>query len=140
MPSFIIDSFGFTNWRGQPPRLVNNHIRIFTKPGQNGISAQALGIYGDPFEVELHAVFADQATLTLAENAYRFLITAGPVIVVYNEVNYFTRFGHKYLVMNVTTTEQTRHPRLVCSLPAPDGYDYFGGWMLKSRWVLQPYT
>lgn len=140
MSVFAIDSWGFSNWLGQPPRLVNNHVRIFTKPGENGISAQLLGIHGDPFEVELHSAWPDQASLLLAENGYRFLIGASPVNVLYNNVHYYSAFGHRYLVLNVTTTQQSRHPRLISSLPAPYGYDYVGGWLMKSRWVLQPVT
>lgn len=136
--AYSIDSWGFTNWIGQPPRLVNNHTRIFTKPGQNGVSAQLLGIHGDPFDVELHAVFENQYQLTLAENGYRYLVGAGPIIVVYNEVNYASYFSHRYLILDVTITEQKRMPRMINSLPG--GYDMIGGWRMKSRWQMLPIT
>jgi hypothetical protein len=134
--TYAIDSWAFSNWSGQPPRLVNQHLRIFTKPGQNDVSGQLMGIHGDPFDVELTSVYQYQEQVVVAENGYRFLVGASPVNVLYNNVNYFTQFSHRYLVLDVTMMEQKRLPRIINSLPG--GYDYIGGWQLKTRWQLLP--
>ena len=130
-----IAAFGFVKWEGPPPRLVNQHLQVFTKTGQNGISALALGIHGDPFSVNLEARFATQEIGLIAENGYRFLVGANPQIVVFNGVNYFTAFGHNFLVEAVEITSFKRHPLL-----AGPGFAYYGGWALKSRWQLRGVT
>ena len=131
--SYSIGSYGFTRWLGDPPGLVRNHLRITTKPGQNGIAAQALGAYGNPFEVELSAAFADQATGAIAENGYRSLVANSPQIVVFNGLNYFTAYQHRYLVLDVNLIEFRRMPLLMGL-----GFIYYGGWQIRSRWLLQP--
>lgn len=131
--SYAIDSFTFVRWFGQPPQLVTNHVRIQTKLGQNGISAQATGIHGDPFDFEAETALADQSQVAALENAYRSLVGSSPVVVIHNGNNYFTTYGHKYLVLDVKITQTKRHPRLI-----GPGYDYIGGWLLRSRWQLLP--
>lgn len=130
-----ISTYGFTRWDGPPPRLVNQHIQTFTKTGQNGISALALGIHGDPFSVNLDAKFASQELGLIAEDGYRFLIGAVPQVVIFNSVNYFTVFAHRFLVESVEITGFKRHPLLV-----GPGFNYPGGWVLKSRWQMRGIT
>lgn len=131
--SYAIGSYGFIRWEGGPPQLVRQHVRLFTKIGQPGISGQLTGAHGDPFDVELWAAFPNQALAILSENDYRFTVGAAPQTVLYNNINYFTTFVHKYLVLNVSTTSFKRHPLLIGF-----GYSYPGGWLLKSRWTLIP--
>lgn len=131
--SLQIGSYGFVRWEGPPPQLVRQHIQRFTKTGQNGLSALALGAHGDPFSVTLDAVFPNQALGQVAENGYRFLIGSSAQIVVYNSINYFAAYQHLYLVESVETTDFRRHPRLIGRT-----YDYIHGWRLQSRWSLVP--
>jgi hypothetical protein len=135
MPTYSINTVGFVKWEGPPPQLVKQHIARFTKTGQAGFSAQLLGIYGDPFDVTLTAVIPNQAAGTILEEFYRTLIGASTQTVVYNDVDYSFRFNHTYLVENVETVSFKRHPLLI----GPT-YSYPGGWVLKSRWLLIPYT
>ena len=118
---------------GRPRQLVQQHVRVFTKVGQPGISGQLTGAHGDPFEVELWAAFPNQAAGIISENLYRFATGDTPVIVLFNNINYYTAFGHRYLVLRVTTVSFKRHPLLVGF-----GYAYPGGWILKSRWTMIP--
>jgi len=131
--SYLIGSYGFTKWDGPPPQLTQQHIQRFTKLGQAGISALALGVHGDPFQITLDAKFATQADGVIAENGYRTLIGDSPQLVTFNSVNYFTQFGHRYLVESVETVSFKRHPLLIGS-----SFVYPGGWILKSRWQLIP--
>lgn len=133
--SYQIGNWGFVRWLGGPPQLVTDHMHIFTKPGQPGVSAQLMGAHGDSFDVELHAVFETHHQGLLAEDGYRFLVNAGPVLVMYNGVDYYSIFSHRYLVLRVNTVSFTRHPRLMGL-----NYDYHGGWLLKSRWLMLPVT
>lgn len=135
MSTYSIGSAGFVKWEGQPPQLVKQHLARFTKTGQAGFSAQLLGVYGDPFDVTLTAVIDNQANGLVLENGYRSLIGVSPQIVVFNDVNYATEFSHTYLVENVETLSFKRHPLLI----GPT-YSYPGGWVIKSRWLLIPYT
>lgn len=135
MSSYQIGAFGFVRWEGPPPQLVKQHLQRFTKPGQDGISAQAMGIYGDPFQVTLTGVFPNQSQGLIAEDAYRFLVGAPTQVVIFNGVNYFTTYSHRYLVDNVQTTEFKRHPLL-----SGINYAYYGGWRLQSQWTLVPIT
>lgn len=133
--TYAIAAFGFVRWNGPPPQLVSEHLRTFTKGGQNGISAQALGVYGSPFDVELEAWFPDQLTAGASEDAYRYLVGSGPQLVLYNGFNYWPVFGHKYLILDVKTVEIKTVPRLI-----GPSIDYYGGWRLRSRWQMQPIT
>lgn len=135
MAAYEIGSYGFIRWEGPPPQLVKQHLARFTKTGQAGFSAQLLGIHGDPFDVTLTAVVANQAAGTTLEGGYRALIGASTQVVVFNDVNYSTAFSHTYLVENVETVSFKRHPLIVGT-----GYNFPGGWVLKSRWLLVPYT
>jgi hypothetical protein len=131
--SYLIGTYGFTKWDGPPPQLVKQHIQRFTKLGQAGISALALGIHGDPFQVTLDAKFSSQANAMVAEAGYRTLIAAAPQVVTFNGVNYSTAHSHTYLVESVETVSFKRHPRLI-----GPGINYLHGWILKSRWQLIP--
>jgi hypothetical protein len=102
------------------------------------MSGQLMGVHGDPFDVELHAAYPDQLSLTLAENGYRFLVGSSPISVLYNNLNYWTYYQHKYLVVAVSISEIKRLPRQINSLPG--GYDYLHGWRMKSRWTMIPVT
>lgn len=133
--AYQISSYGFTRWDGPPPRLVNQHLQIFAKSGQNGVSALALGIHGDPFSVNLEAKFPNQEIGLIAKNGYRFLVGAGPQLVVFNSVNYFTAFGHRFLIEAVEITQFKRHPLLI-----GPGFVYPGGWVLRSRWQMRGIT
>ncbi len=130
---YAISSYGFIKWDGPPPQLVQQHLAKFTKAGQNGISAQLLGVHGDSFEVTLTAAVEIQDQGMVFENAYRTLVGSSPQPVMFNGVNYQAAYGHLYLVERVQIESFTRHPLLV----AP-GYVYYGGWLLKSRWTLTP--
>lgn len=133
MITYSIGTFGFVKWEGVPPQLVKQHLAKFTKTGQAGISAQLLGAHGDSFEAQLSAVFENQDQGIICENGYRFLVGAGTQVVVFNNVNYFTTFTHSYLIESVETISFKRHPLLV----GPT-YQYYGGWQLKSRWLMTP--
>lgn len=128
-----IGSYGFVRWEGPPPQLVSQHIQRFTKTGQAGISALALGVHGDPFQVTLDAAFANQGLGQIAENGYRFLIGASPQVVIFNSINYLAAYQHIYLVESVRTEEFKRHPRLIGR-----NYDYIHGWRLRTNWTLVP--
>lgn len=130
--SYLVDLYGFVKWDGPPPQLVKQHVAKFTKTGQSGISVQMLGVHGDSFSVQLTAVFPDQSKLAVAENGYRTLV-GGTQVVTHNSINYLTAYGHRYLVESVETLRSTRHPHLVGRT-----YDYYGGWMLVSRWQFTP--
>lgn len=133
--TYAIEAFGFIRWNGPPPQLVREHVRTFNKPGQPGTSAQLLGIYGDPFEVELVAAFESQYQAALSENNYRTLIGSSPAIVLFNNVNYFSEFSHKYLVLATMVTDVRALPRMI-----GQGYDYAPGWQMTSRWTMLPVT
>lgn len=133
MPAYQIGTFGFVRWEGQPPQLVRNHLAKFIKTGQSGLAAQLLGIHGNSFDVTLTAAFETQDQGLVCENGYRFLIGAGTQNILYNGVNYFTTFAHSYLIESVDTVSFSRHPLLI-----GPGYVYYGGWLLKSRWVMTP--
>ena len=128
-----IGVFAFVKWQGPPPQLVSQHLEIFRKTGQPGISALALGASGRAFNVDLTAVFPTQDLGQIAENGYRLLVGSDPQIIVFNSINYFVAYGHTYLVTQVETTSFSRHPLL-----AGIGYSYYGGWRLMSRWSLVP--
>lgn len=132
---YQIGSYEFVKWEGPPPQLVKQHLARFTKTGQPGFSAQMLGAYGDPFDVTVSAVVANQANGITLENGYRSLIGASTQTVIFNGVNYSTQFSHTYLVENVETVEFRTLPRLI----GPT-YNFAGGWRLISRWLLVPYT
>lgn len=131
--AYQVDQWGFVRWLGSPPRLVSEHVALFTKPGQPGVSAQLMGEYGEPFDAELHAAFATQALAAVAEQNYRFLVGSSPVVVVHNAKNYWTIHGHLYLILRAEVTDVRCHPRLM-----GPGYDYIGGWLVRSRWTMQP--
>ena len=133
--TYAIGNFGFVRWEGPPPQLVRQHIQRFTKTGQGGISALALGVHGDPFTVNLTAAYPNQGSGMLAEDGYRWLVGANPQVVLFNSINYLTVFQHTYLVDSVSTTSSKRIP-----LTMGIGYAYPGGWLLKSTWQLVPIT
>lgn len=133
MSTYSIGIFDFIKWEGPPPQLVKQHLAKFTKTGQAGISAQLLGIHGDSFDVQLFAAFPTQDAGMVYETGYRTLIGDSPQIILFNDVNYFTAYGHTFLVESVETTSFKRHPLLISP-----SYAYYGGWLLKSRWLLTP--
>ncbi len=133
MSSYDLGSFGFVRWDGPRPQFVTEHVVEFRKIGQAGIGAQLQGVHGDPFNVSLHAVFADQPTARAAEVAYRSAIGTAPLTLVYEGTNYFTAYGHKYFVHDARAVFAKCLPRLI----GPT-WDYTGGWLVVSNWVLIP--
>lgn len=133
MSTYQIGTFGFVKWEGPPPQLVKQHLAKFTKTGQAGLSAQLLGAHGDSFDVQLSAAFETQDLGIVCENGYRSLIGSSSQVIIFNDVNYYTRFTHTYLVESVETVSFKRHPLLLSP-----SYAYYGGWLLKSRWILTP--
>jgi hypothetical protein len=132
---YKVGIYDFIRWNGPTPQLVKQHLARFVKPGQAGFSAQALGIYGDPFTVDLESVWATQLAGQVGESGYRNLIGAATQQVVHNGVNYQFRYQHTYLVENVEITSFKTHPLLMGV-----GYNFPSGWLLKSRWTLVPFT
>jgi len=133
MASYAIGLFDFVRWEGQPPPLVKQHVATFNKIGQAGIAAQNTGITGDIFEVTLSAVFADRATAMAAEETYRDLIGADPVLLKYEDIDYLFTYWHRFLVMGCDTVSMKRHPLLF-----GPGYHFPGGWLVKTRWRMVP--
>ena len=133
MAIYQIGTYGFVRWEGPPPQLVKQHLAKFTKTGQPGISAQLLGAHGDSFDVTLTAAFETQDQGVFCENGYRLLVGSGTQNILFNNVNYFTIFEHTYLVESVETVSFKRHPLLIGI-----DYQYPGGWLLKSRWLMTP--
>ena len=130
--SYTIGTAGFVRWEGPRPQLVKQHTREFTKPGQDAISTQLMGTFGDPFQVRLSAVFASQILAQSAEAAYRLYIGTTQVLV-HEGVNYSSSYSTAYFVKDVVVQESKRHVRLI----GPT-YDYPGGWKVVSDWVLIP--
>jgi hypothetical protein len=120
-------------WDGPRPAFVTEHPVEFRKPGQDGISAQLQGVNGDPFQVQLTAVFPNEAQCRTAEHGYRDLIGAAPQVLVYENVNYSVVYNHRYFVHGVQIVSAKRMPRLI----GPT-WDYLGGWQLISAWTLIP--
>ncbi len=130
--SYQLGAFGFVRWEGPRPQYTKQHLQVFTKTGQAGVSALALGVHGEPFEVTLFGVFANESAARLAEVNYRTLIGASPQTLIYEGTNYAIVYGTLYLVEDVMVESAKRHPRLIGTT-----YDYVGGWLVKSRWRLR---
>ena len=130
--SYTIGAFGFVRWEGPRPQFVKQHVQTFARPGQDGTSALKLGNYGDPFQVQLTAVYTDEASARSAESTYRN--TIGTIqILIYEGTNYRTLYQHDYLVQNVSNTRVQRNAWLL----GPT-YQYPLGWQVFSDWVLIP--
>ena len=132
MSDYSIGSFGFVRWVGPRPQFITQTVVPYSKPGQDGTSALLLGSYGKTFQVNLTAVFVDEATARTAESTYRSLI--GTIqILIYEGTNYRTIYSTDYLVQNVMNTRAKRNAWLV----GPT-YRYPGGWQVFSQWSLIP--
>ena len=134
MSTYAISQFGFIRWEGPPPSLVREHVTEFSKIGTNGISAQLLGIHGDPFEVQLTAWFANEVLCRASQYGYRGIIGTTSNLI-YENTLYTTFYSHKYLVHAVDMVQAKRRPRLL-----GPSIDYIGGWELISRWTLIPWS
>lgn len=135
MSAYAIGVFDFVRWEGPPPPLVKPHVAIFNKIGQAGISAQNTGAHGDVFEAVLWSVFDTQLNAAYVEDAYRFLIGTNPVFIKYNDIDYAFTFQHRYLILACDTISIKRHPLLW-----GPGYNFPGGWLVKTRWQMVPIT
>ena len=133
MASYEIGAFGFVRWDGMPPQLVTQHIATFNKIGQTGITLQATGLYGDPFEVTTMAVFETQTLANSAAYSYRALMTAVPQFVIHNDINYSTTYSHRYSVLDARPERIRRAANLIGA-----DYEYTGGFLVMAKWKLIP--
>lgn len=124
--------YNFVRWEGPRPQFTKQHVQTFTKTGVAGVSQLALGVHGDPFDVTLTSVFANETLARAAEVAYRTLIGAGAQALVYEGTNYNTAYSTNYLVEDVVVEAVKRLPLIVGV-----GYAYAGGWRVTSRWRLR---
>ena len=132
--SYSIGSFGFVRWEGPRPQYVVQHTIPFSKPGQDGTSLLHMGHYGNPFQVELTAVFANETLARASESSYRNIIGTIQVLI-YEGVNYNVTYATDYMIQSVSNTRAKRNAWL-CG----PTYVYPGGWQVMSSWNLIPRT
>lgn len=131
----------FEFWEPHPPVLTKQNIVNFTKPGVNGAGQQLTGIWGKQFEVQLTAHFPSYLDAIAAMAVYRALIGIGPQEVVYNTINFYSAFGHKYSVDDWEPIGNPKYGNFI----GPDyrsgqTYIYEGGTEIISRFLLTPFT
>lgn len=85
MPTSSIASYTFASMTPQP-QTKGMRLQPETKAGVSGVGFWALGVHGQEYQLTTVAVAATFAAAVAAEAAYRSLIQAGPVVVVYGGV------------------------------------------------------
>lgn len=132
MSGYTLGNYNFIRWEGPRPQLVKQHVRTFTKPGSNAITAQLLGVHGEEFAVRLTSVYATEPEVLIAENHYRLLV--GQVLSLWYEgASYDLLHSTRYLVNSVMGMEAKRHPLLIGL-----GYHFPGGWRVVTDFRLTP--
>jgi hypothetical protein len=109
-PQHGIDIFNFEFWRGPAPGRVQDHGRVFTRPGTNNIGLQTTGIFGQEFTVELTAWFEADGSAHNTQALYAALPWSGWLALKYNDVNYTLQYGLGYHALSVETVRIKRIP------------------------------
>ena len=136
-----IDIFDWLDWKGDLPAVAQQQMASWTKPGVTNPGHQLLGEQGQLMNVQLmkHVGGYGSIALNIAQaqsvaHSMSNLIEAGPVQVVYANVNLLAWFGHLYQVSDVKLTECRVSPVLV-----GPGYYLTGGVTLGVSVTLHPH-
>jgi len=82
MPTSSIGAHVFTSMSPQP-QTAGQRLQPETKAGVNGVGFWKLGVHGQEYQLTTVAVASTFAAAVAVEAAYRALINAGPVLVMY---------------------------------------------------------
>jgi len=136
-----VDVFDWIDWKGDLPAVASQQLTSWTKPGVTNAGHQLLGEQGRPLKADLMkhvggygSVAANTAEAQLVAHSMQNLIEAGPVQVVYANVNLLAWYGHLYQVTDVRLTQCRASPVLV-----GPGYSMTGGVTLGVSVTLHPW-
>ena len=105
---FRIGRFNFHLWQGQPPAVPFTQIDVKTRPGVDGIRAKRMGVWHSGQNVLVSAYmesFAQAVNFQVSPIGYMSLPQVGPLLVIYNDINYWARYRLKYLAINPTVRQ-----------------------------------
>lgn len=131
---YSIGSFEFQALRGNEPGFQRRHVEIFTKAGADGVAAIDLGAFGEPFEIESEAVVSTLAAAHNLAKAYNDAIGLTPLVLIYDDINFFSIYGTKYIVQQCTPGS----PQAASLYYSRDNTVFAPGFVVVARWVLQP--
>lgn len=131
MTTHAIGPHTFALWRtSPPPPVLYQRVALHVRPGADGLTAQKIGTWGQPFEAVVVAHFATTAEALAAQAAYAQLPDAGPLAVIWDGVPY-TNYGQLFICSDVMVQQIQVVPRLI-----GPGYDYLPGVEVVVRFRL----
>ena len=105
MPTNSIGGFQFTELFNQEsadgsPGVTRMSTSVVQRPGVNGAGVFLQGFHGNPFQMIAARDYLSESAVTNAWSDYLALIPAGPVKIIWRDINYFNR-GVLYHVRGV---------------------------------------
>lgn len=88
-----------------PPALPHERVLVHARPGINGVQVQQVGAWADPWQFETVRYVDTFANAHALAKTYQELPLSNALIVVWQNVNYFTAYGVKFFVLEVRPLE-----------------------------------
>lgn len=130
-PSFDFVRMTSTDGRADCIETVYQHGKILQRDGVNGTALVQTGIKGDPFQVSTMVDVADYASAVALKFNYKSVVNSELYSVVCGGVNYFSAYGHKYIIVDV----RSQASRVACSV---GGLTNGGTGRVDAIWTMIP--
>lgn len=121
--------------RGAAPELLSEQKTILRRPGTDGTSVRHEGQAGEPFSMRSMRDFESVDEALSAMDTYKdFERASQPYTLVWNDVNYASEYGVKYVILRVGDYNLVR----IRNVTGVARVTANPGWKLEATWVLLP--